>query len=348
MPEEAEKESALRQTILDQLRKYGYQLIKTPLLEFEDSLLSEGTGQALQNKTFRVMDPDTHKMMGLRSDVTAQMARIAGSRLKHVQRPLRLMYANDVCRTRTSQSQTSRQFCQLGFELIGADDQQVDIEIFMIALKSLQSVTDKKITLELSLPPFLDKLLSDRTDEDKKKIKDILAMRDEKKLAKLYPDLAFLLQQDSKDWKVTGEAKENLNTLDAIKENLRQLLQQDGIKNITVQTDPIEKGEMQYYTGVAGSLYVEGISSEIGSGGRYNLTQSGETACGFAFYTNILRQAAPDYKREKTISVSAEESWQTIEKLQKEGWIVERDVMHNKTNLDTTHTYKNNEIIEVN
>ena len=82
---------------------HGYQRVKPPLLEFEDSLLA-GSGAAVADQTFRLMDPDSHRMMGLRADMTPQVARIAATRLAHLPRPLRLSYAGQCLRVRAASS----------------------------------------------------------------------------------------------------------------------------------------------------------------------------------------------------------------------------------------------------
>ena len=71
---------------------HGYQRVKPPLLEFEDSLLAV-PAPTLAEQTFRLMDPDTRRMMGVRADITPQVARIATTRLAAAPRPLRLCYA---------------------------------------------------------------------------------------------------------------------------------------------------------------------------------------------------------------------------------------------------------------
>ena len=99
LPPEAETEAASVEAIMDAFASYGYQRVKPPLLEFEDSLLA-GTGAAMAEQTFRLMDPDSHRMMGVRADVTPQVARIATTRLAHWPRPLRLSYAGQCLRVR--------------------------------------------------------------------------------------------------------------------------------------------------------------------------------------------------------------------------------------------------------
>ena len=68
------------------------------------------------------MDPDTHRMMGLRADITPQIGRVAATRLSQAPRPLRLSYAGQCVRVRAGQMASGRQVPQVGIELIGADD----------------------------------------------------------------------------------------------------------------------------------------------------------------------------------------------------------------------------------
>ena len=78
LPPEAETEAASVEAIMDVFASHGYQRVKPPLLEFEDSLLS-GSGAAVADQTFRLMDPESQRMMGVRADTTPQVARIAAT-----------------------------------------------------------------------------------------------------------------------------------------------------------------------------------------------------------------------------------------------------------------------------
>ena len=73
--------------LLDVFSNFGYLRVKPPLVEYEETLLSDGPGIVLKDSTFRIMDPLSQKMMALRSDVTAQISRIASTRLPHLPRP---------------------------------------------------------------------------------------------------------------------------------------------------------------------------------------------------------------------------------------------------------------------
>ena len=95
---QAENDAKASEIIMDCLSSFGYERVQPPLVEFEDSLLEDRLGAALSDKTFRLLDPLSHKMMALRADMTAQIARISGSRLSHKPRPLRLSYCGTVMR----------------------------------------------------------------------------------------------------------------------------------------------------------------------------------------------------------------------------------------------------------
>src|SRR5579885_3182242 len=76
LPPEAGHEARLREALLATLAGHGYELVKPPLIEFEDSLLA-GSGVAMAGDTFRMMDPVSQRMMGVRADMTLRIARIA-------------------------------------------------------------------------------------------------------------------------------------------------------------------------------------------------------------------------------------------------------------------------------
>ena len=113
LPPEAELEARSVEAIMDCFAAHGYQRVKPPLLEFEDSLFS-GSGGATAEQTFRLMDPDSQRMMGLRADTTPQIARLATTRLAGAPRPLRLAYAGQCLRVRGSHLQPERQIAQAG------------------------------------------------------------------------------------------------------------------------------------------------------------------------------------------------------------------------------------------
>src|SRR5229473_519895 len=133
LPPEAEIEAAVTARLMGVLGAYGYERVKPPLVEFEETLLSEA-GAAMASDTFRTMDPISHRMIGVRADMTPQVARIAATRLSHKPRPLRLSYAGQVLRVKGSQMRPERQIGQAGAELIGAGVPHLSVDLTLPTL----------------------------------------------------------------------------------------------------------------------------------------------------------------------------------------------------------------------
>src|ERR1700756_1153345 len=127
LPPEAESEAQVVAQLMTRVAAHGYERVKPPLVEFEDTLFS-GAGAAMATATFRMMDPISHRMIGIRADMTPQIARIAATRLGSAPRPLRLSYAGQVLRVKGSEIRPERQIGQVGGELIGAEGPAADVE----------------------------------------------------------------------------------------------------------------------------------------------------------------------------------------------------------------------------
>src|SRR5439155_12102766 len=120
LPPEAGAEADAVSRLMATLAAHGYERVEPPLVEFEETLFS-GAGAAMATATFRMMDPISHRMIGVRADMTPQIARIAATRLGNAPRPLRLSYAGQVLRVKGSEIRPERQIGQVGGELIGAE-----------------------------------------------------------------------------------------------------------------------------------------------------------------------------------------------------------------------------------
>ncbi len=136
LPPDAAAEAQVVERMMAVLESHGYQRVKPPLVEFEESLLS-GPGAAMAQDTFRLMDPVSQRMIGLRADMTPQVARIAATRLAKAPRPLRLSYAGQVLRVKGGQLRPERQIGQVGAELIGVDGAAADVEAIALAAEAL-------------------------------------------------------------------------------------------------------------------------------------------------------------------------------------------------------------------
>ncbi|WP_200849414.1 ATP phosphoribosyltransferase regulatory subunit, partial [Klebsiella pneumoniae] len=117
LPARARKIEELRRRSLDLYQSYGYELVSPPLLEFLDSLLT-GTGSDLNLQTFKLVDQLSGRTLGLRADITPQVARI-DAHLLNREGVTRLCYAGSVARVRTPPGSTSREELQLGAEIYG-------------------------------------------------------------------------------------------------------------------------------------------------------------------------------------------------------------------------------------
>ena len=105
----AQFEASVLEQLMEWFAGHGYDRVAPPLIEFEEALLT-GIGAGLAGQTFRLMDLESQRMMGVRADMTPQIARIAAARLAKSPRPLRLSYAGSVLRVSGSQLRPERQF----------------------------------------------------------------------------------------------------------------------------------------------------------------------------------------------------------------------------------------------
>lgn len=344
LPPEAGREAAAIHILMQEFAAFGYRQVKPPLVEFEESLLTAGPGQALAPNTFRLMDPVSQRMMGVRADTTAQIARIAASRLSQKKRPLRLSYAVDVLRVNGTQLRPARQFCQVGCEFIGAFSFMNDAEVALLALKSLSAIGLKDLTIDLSLPALAGHIFdAEKTaKEDRAEIIGFLKKRDREALEKCQdrsvPFFVALLEATGAAEKAvsclrkmhfSGAAAEDVPSLICVYKSLKEAVETYGLKaDITI--DPLEHRGLSYETGVSFTLYAASVRGEVGGGGRYRLGMKkaggeDDTATGFTLYMDSILPALPKTEAEKIKTVSVEADWKEIKALQDQGWKVFRE-----------------------
>jgi ATP phosphoribosyltransferase regulatory subunit len=300
LPPEAELEARTVEDIMACFAAHGYQRVAPPLLEFEYSLFA-GPGAATAEQTFRLMDPDSQRMMGFRADTTPQMARLATTRLGLAPRPLRLAYAGQCLRVRGSQLAPERQIAQAGIELIGSDTAEADAEIILTAAAALAGIGITGISVDLTVPQLVSQLIDDVPDQDA--LARALDRKDNAAVAaaggrhkKLFLDLLaacgtaeraipMLLAIDLPD-AAKAQARRMADAVNAIRA-------QDAILAITI--DPVEFRGYRYHTGICITLFAPGRQGELGRGGRY-LCGDTEPATGLTLYPDTIVQAAPPPK----------------------------------------------------
>lgn len=173
LPSEARKIEDLRRLLLDQFRHYGYELVMPPMLEYLESLLPVG-GHDMDLRMFKLVDQLSGRTMGVRADMTTQVARIDAHLLNRVS-VTRLCYAGSVLHTLPSGLHATREPLQIGAEIYGHAGLEADAEIQELALGSLALAGFSEVRLDLSHVGVLRAILS----------RDAAAKRDEQELTQL-------------------------------------------------------------------------------------------------------------------------------------------------------------------
>ncbi|PZO87641.1 MAG: ATP phosphoribosyltransferase regulatory subunit [Micavibrio aeruginosavorus] len=335
LPPFAEHEAATIALFMKQFSAFGYLRVKPPLVEFEESLLGDGPGSKLARQTFRMMDPVSQRMMGVRADATAQIARIATSRLGGEKRPLRLSYAADVLRVNGTQLRPERQFCQVGCELVGADDVVTDVEMPLVALKALSAAKIENLSVDLTVPTLVSHLYDETNagEDEREALNDLIEKRDLdgiKKVGTTSSSLiaAMLEQRGAFDVSsLPAKAAADMTLLRNVAAELRAALDIYGLGDVQVTVDPLERRGFEYQTGVSFTLFARGARGELGRGGRYDIAVVGkdaETATGFTLYMDTILRAAPDASVSAAQNVPADTGWAEIKSLQDKGLSVSR------------------------
>jgi ATP phosphoribosyltransferase regulatory subunit len=136
LPAEAMRIETLRRRVLDLFFGQGYELVMPPLLEYMDSLLT-GTGHDLELRTFKVVDQLSGRTMGIRADITPQVARI-DAHLLNREGVTRLCYCGSVLHTRPAGPAATREPIQIGAELYGDAGVEADLEILQLLCRALE------------------------------------------------------------------------------------------------------------------------------------------------------------------------------------------------------------------
>jgi ATP phosphoribosyltransferase regulatory subunit len=302
LPPDAETEAAGVEAAMAVFAAHAYRRVKPPLLEFEDSFVG-GSGAAVAEQSFRIMDPDSHRMMVLRADMTPQIARIAATRLAAQPRPLRLSYAGQCVRVRGGGPGTDRQVPQVGIELIGADSAAADAEVMLVAVEALAALGLPRPSLDLTLPTLVPALLADAGMDaaTQRILARALDRKDSAEVARHGGALAPMLTDLLLAAGPAAPALEALRRahLPAICRDLAGRLAdvvglvQAAAPRLRVTIDPLEFRGFRYHTGIALTLFAPGRHEELGRGGRYFSTD-GEPATGITLYADaVLRAAAP-------------------------------------------------------
>jgi ATP phosphoribosyltransferase regulatory subunit len=337
LPSEARKIEELRRVILDNFRLYGYELVMPPMLEYVDSLLA-GAGADTDLRTFKLIDQLSGRTMGLRADMTIQVARIDAHLLNRAS-VTRLCYAGSVLHTRPQGLHATREPLQIGAEIYGHAGLEADAEIQELALASLALAGFSQVRLDLCHVGVVRAILGrdPSAKANEAELCTLLRAKDVPSLQRvtdtyLADTRAALLALPNLygDASVLTHARKILPALPEITtalDELETLVKLATGANVTV--DLADLRGYQYESGAMFALYVPGLPNAVARGGRYD--HVGEAfgrarpATGFSMDLRELARLLPIAERKRSIRApwSREPSLrQKIVELRKAGEIV--------------------------
>lgn len=282
LPAEARRIEELRRQLLDLYRVYGFELVMPPLVEYLESLLT-GQGQDLYLRTNKLVDQLSGRTLGVRADMTPQVARI-DAHLLNREGVTRLCYCGSVLHTRPMGLLSDRELLQIGAEIFGHAGVEADIQVIELALESVRLAGVANPRLDLNHPGVLhaivaaDPVLADIGDE----VADLLALKDVpglRALAAARPDLKTESVQalvelaglyGGRD--MLERARKVLPPLPAVSRALDDLNRfADFLSGYDLSFDFADvRSGYGYHSGIVFAIYADGWHDTLVRGGRYD------------------------------------------------------------------------------
>jgi len=278
LPAEARRIEDMRRQLLDLYRGYGYELVFPPLLEYLDSLLT-GTGRDLDLRTFKLVDQLSGRQLGLRADITPQVARIDAHILNRAG-VVRLCYAGSVLHTRPAHPLATREPFQVGAELYGHGGLEADAEVQALAVRSLRGAGAGRVFLDLGHTGIVRSLLaaqplSPATADsvlEALSAKDDASLRDAaRELPGATTEALLALTRLHGGVEIVDEARAVLPRSESVVralDDLTWLIERCTAEDVSV--DLADLHGYRYYTGVNFAAYDQRASGALLRGGRYD------------------------------------------------------------------------------
>jgi ATP phosphoribosyltransferase regulatory subunit len=285
LPEAARQVRHLEAELLAYFNRFGYDEIILPTFEYLD-VLAPGLEPTLVENSYKIIDRTTGRILLLRPDVTAQIARTVAMGMVGARFPLRLSYRATVFRYEPEHAGRDREIFQVGAELIGADDPAADSEIIMLLIECLRQVGLRSFKISLGHVGFFKGLLiqAGLSPEGQKRAEQAAARKDLPRLGEVLSqervtkrsahrilDALELCGQTEVLSKGRALAKGEgplVQALDRLA-NVYQLLCATGFQE-AVLLDLGEFRGFDYYDGIVFDVFTDGIGVELGGGGRYD------------------------------------------------------------------------------
>ena len=314
LPEQAARFEAMRRLLLDIYAGWGYELVIPPTIDFIESLLT-GTGHDLDLQTFKLVDQISGRTLGLRADMTPQVARIEAHQLRR-DVPTRLCYIGTVLHTKSESIGESRSPLQVGAELYGHAGPESEVEIIGLMLQTFAALEIENVYLDLGNVDIYRGLAkqADLSREDESLLFDMLQRKAVTEINELLDSLSI---NDNVKTMLSGLAslhggqevfekarvlladandtvKQAIDHLETTAQLLLQRLDEMKMSSIKLHFDLSELHGYHYQTGVVFAAFVTEMGQAIARGGRYDdigkLFGRARAATGFSTDLKVLSQ----------------------------------------------------------
>lgn len=275
------KECKIRRKAECKLRElyesFGYDEVMTTSLEFYD-VFSEGVGRVSQNELYTLND-GSGRLIAMRPDSTKPIARLYATRLKDFVLPLKLFYSQPVFKRNLRFNRKTDEILQMGVELIGALGKRADVEILLLAIKSMKLLFGNDFYLEIGHMGIINAVL-DSVGIYKEEARSAISRKN-------FPEVDEIATKIGQKGKILGDICRLFGGPETIKEASEKLVSEDvqiAIMELQSLYSMLEEenlqenilfdfsivNDYQYYTGLVFRCFVKGIGAEVMSGGRYD------------------------------------------------------------------------------
>jgi ATP phosphoribosyltransferase regulatory subunit len=306
LPPHADAAAALEARVIEAARLHGYERVDPPLAEAAAGLAGRLKAGGLTDAV-RFVDPVSGETLAIRPDLTAQVARIAATRMGHHPRPVRLSYAGSVVTLRGNQLAPLRERRQIGAELVGLDSVAAAREVVTVAVEALAAAGapmggEGGVSIDFTLPDLVETLAAGPLPVSSEgggvqRLRDRLDAKDAGGVAALAPAYLPLVEAAGP----FDRAMERLRAFDSGGVLASRL---DGLAAIAaplagrvqLTLDPTERHGFEYQSWLGFSLFVVGAPREVGRGGTYTVVHEDgreEPATGFSLYADALAANLP-------------------------------------------------------
>ncbi|MDO4177590.1 MAG: ATP phosphoribosyltransferase regulatory subunit [Phascolarctobacterium sp.] len=305
LPGEMKARRKIENSIINVFDKWGYDEVQTPDFEYVETFGSTG-----DESNFRFFDK-ANKLLMLRTDMTAPIARLAATRLESGEKIKRLCYLANLYRYEEIQAGRQCEFEQAGVELLGASGPAADAEIIVLAAEAFKAAGIENFAISIGHVDFVNGLAREAgfNEDETQELKACLRRHDavaiyemarrmqniSQEIQKLFADFVFLQGGIELIDRVAKIVKDERSL--AALENLRkiyELLEAYGASKY-ISFDLGLYRSFNYYTGMLFEMYLPEMGYPVAGGGRYDKMMKGFgmdcPATGFALGVDRLMLA---------------------------------------------------------